>query len=302
MRWWLVPLPVAVGAVVAVTLWALGNRHEVYAVAPLATVVLGLTVVCSVILLVTLLASKAVRAARSRADAAATDRARHEWRRFLLRLDHELRNPVTAIGMALANMESATGDEATRAVASARSQVDRVGRVLADLRKLAELETLPIEKTSVDIATVLADVFAAVEELPEAAERTISVHLPQAPWPPPPVLGDPDLLFVAVFNLAVNAVKYSRPGDAIELRAHDADHSLVVEVADTGQGIPAAEQDQVWQELARGRAALAVPGTGLGLPLVRAIVARHAGTVSMRSRDGKGTVVTIRLPAGVYQT
>ncbi len=302
MRWWSIPLPAALGVTGAVVLWALGDRHEVYTVSPLATVVFSAGVAGALSVLAIELMRRSVRAARSRGTAEAEDRARHERRRFLLRLDHELRNPVTGIGMALANIESAERDAAVRAVASARTQVDRLGRILADLRKLAELETQEIERMPVDIATVLADVVAAVGELPEAAERTITVHLPQAPWPPPPVLGDPDLLFVSVFNLALNAVKYSRPGDAIELRAHDADHFLVVEVADTGLGIPADEQDQVWHELARGRAALAVPGTGLGLPLVRAIVTRHAGTVSMRSREGKGTVVTIRLPVGVYQT
>ena len=62
-------------------------------------------------------------------------------------------------------------------------------------------------------------------------------------------------------------------------------------------GISPDELDQVWEELARGAAARGVPGTGLGLPLVRTIVARHGGEERIRSRVGQGTVVSIRLPS-----
>jgi two-component system OmpR family sensor kinase len=72
---------------------------------------------------------------------------------------------------------------------------------------------------------------------------------------------------------------------------------VLIEVADTGAGIPADEIDQVWQELARGRHARSLPGTGIGLALVRVIVARHGGQVAIRSRDGQGTVVSVRLLA-----
>jgi two-component system, OmpR family, sensor kinase len=78
---------------------------------------------------------------------------------------------------------------------------------------------------------------------------------------------------------------------------------LLLEVADTGIGIPSDEVGQVWQELARGRAARSLPGTGIGLALVRVIVARHGGRAAIRSRDGQGTVVSIQLPvAGRTET
>jgi two-component system OmpR family sensor kinase len=67
-------------------------------------------------------------------------------------------------------------------------------------------------------------------------------------------------------------------------------------VADTGAGIPEDEIGEVWHELARGRAARSLPGTGTGLALVRVVVTRHGGQVAIRSRDGQGTVVSIRLP------
>lgn len=120
--------------------------------------------------------------------------------------------------------------------------------------------------------------------------------LPRAPRPLPSVLGDRDLLAVALHNLVVNAVKYSGPGDVVELRGAESDRHVVLEVADTGSGVPDDEQESVWEELARDRGARGHPGSGLGLALVRAIAERHGGTAVLRSRPGAGTVVTVRLP------
>ena len=148
-----------------------------------------------------------------------------------------------------------------------------------------------------EVLGMLREVEAAVRELPGASERRLRLSLPEAPWPLPAVRGDVDLLFVAVHNLATNAIKFTRPGDTIEIRAGEDGDAVVIEVADTGPGIPRAELEEVWQELARGEAARGVPGTGLGLPLVRTIVARHGGEERIRSRVGQGTVVSLRLPA-----
>jgi two-component system, OmpR family, sensor kinase len=81
------------------------------------------------------------------------------------------------------------------------------------------------------------------------------------------------------------------------VRAHDDQRDVVVEVADTGIGVPSEELDQVWDELSRGRAARGTAGMGLGLAMVRAVVVRHGGTVMLRSREDHGTNVIVRLPA-----
>ena len=120
--------------------------------------------------------------------------------------------------------------------------------------------------------------------------------MPQAPWPLPVIEGDRDLLFIALQNLVANAVKFSAPGDRVEVRSSEDDDWVLVEVADTGIGIPDEEIGEVWQELARGRAARSLPGTGIGLALVRVVITRHGGRIAIRSRDGQGTVVSIRLP------
>jgi two-component system OmpR family sensor kinase len=213
--------------------------------------------------------------------------------RFLQRLDHELKNPLTAIQAGLANLN---GDINLEAADSIRVQTSRLSRLVADLRKLADLESRPLERTSVNLSEILTETVDILQESPDASERQISLHIPQAPWPLPRISGDPDLLLLTFHNLLSNALKFSQPGDAVEVRAFEDDASVVVEIADTGPGIPKEEVPHVWQELYRGNNARGIPGSGLGLPLVRAIVNRHGGQVTLRSRIGQGTVVLVRLP------
>ena len=246
-------------------------------------------------------ASAAAAAASAAAVRQVAEEAAQDRLRFFMRLDHELKNPLTAIRAGLANIEQGGGlalasAGTIAAVASVSVQADRIARLVSDLRKLADLETREIETAPVDLTALLDEVAEAVAEIPAARERVIRVTVPRAPWPLPLVAGDRDLLFIAVQNLVANAVKFSAPGDTVEVRASEDDDALLLEVADTGAGIPADEIGQVWQELARGRAARSLPGTCIGLALVRVIVVRHGGQVAIRSRDCQGTVVGIRLP------
>jgi two-component system OmpR family sensor kinase len=223
--------------------------------------------------------------------------AEEERRRFLRRLDHELKNPLTAIQVGLANLaESGTEEGRQVALASVQAQVLRIVHLTADLRKLAELGTRTIEHIPVDLSGLLQDVVAVARERPEAATRRLALTLPQPPSSLPRISGDEVLLLLAVHNLLDNGLKFSRPGDSVEVRASEVGDTVLIEVADTGPGIPETEVPHVWEELYRGLGAQGVPGSGLGLGLVRTIVARHKGQVTLRSQVGKGTVVAMRLP------
>jgi len=213
-------------------------------------------------------------------------------RRFLRRLDHEIKNPLTAIRAGLANLPE-QGDRDI--LSSVRSQIDRLARLSSDLRKLADLEVQPIEQGPVDLASLLTETVEVIGERPAAAHR-LNISLPRIPWPLPPVIGDRDLLFLALHNLLDNALKFSGPQDTVEVRAFEDGNWVIVEVADTGPGIPEDELPHLGEELYRGSTARNVEGSGLGLALVRAIVARHGGRMTVRSRLGKGTVVALRLP------
>jgi two-component system OmpR family sensor kinase len=293
--------PAAIGAVLGVVLQVTEPGTRLYAsVSPGLLAGLAGLLGAAILVVVALIRQRAVVAAaasvRDAAAGAAEDRLR-----FLLRLDHELKNPLTAIRAGLANIEQAGAmataeTSAGAALASVSAQASRITRLLGDLRKLADLEAREIEAAPVDLPGLLREVEDAIGAIPEAAERVIRVSVPQAPWPLPPIDGDRDLLFIALQNLVANAVKFSAPGDTVEVRASEDGSWLLLEVADTGAGIPEDEIGEVWQELARGRAARSLPGTGIGLALVRVIAGRHGGQVAIRSRDGQGTVVSIRLP------
>ena len=216
-----------------------------------------------------------------------------ERRRFLQRLDHELKNPLTAIQTGLNNVSDVTQDAYVGGeVEAIKAQVRRITQLVADLRKLAALETMVVENTSVDLAELLEE---EVHSLKETTGREIVLMLPSAPWPLRHISGDRDLLLLAVHNLLDNALKFTADTDTVEVRAFEDDHEIVIEVADTGPGIPGEEVDQVWEELYRGKGARGIEGSGLGLALVKTIVEKHGGRIGLRSEPGQGTVFAIRL-------
>ena len=297
-RWIVILAPVLLGSGMAVFFFLSYDRahdHIVYLRADLGTLafLLGLIFSGAAALVFGSLAW-AERTRRQSVTSAAEER-----RRFLRRLDHELKNPLTAMRAGLANLAEAPSAAARReALASLEAQTLRLSRLSSDLRKLAELEVRLVEHSPVDMPALLQEAFSMAQEQPGADERRLNLGIPRAPWPLPNVRGDPDLLLLAVHNLLENALKYTNPGDTLELRAFEDGAEIVIEVADTGPGIPEAEQPHVWEELYRGEAGRGRPGSWLGLALVRAIAERHHGRVSLRSRVGQGTVFTLRLPAG----
>jgi two-component system OmpR family sensor kinase len=297
--------PALVGAALGAALQATepGTRLYLAASPGLVAAMVGL-LATGVAAVVTVARRRAGAAAAADTEAAVrqtADEATRDRLRFFMQLDHELKNPLTAIRAGLANiaqageMASPTAGTAS-ALVSVSVQADRITRLVGDLRKLADLEKRQLESAPVDVTGLLDEVAEALGEIPAARERIIRVTVPRAPWPLPLLEGDRDLLFIAVQNLVANAIKFSASGDTVEVRASEDGDAVLIVVADTGFGIPADEIGQVWQELARGRAARSLPGTGIGLALVRVIAMRHGGEVAIRSREGEGTMVSIRLP------
>jgi len=214
------------------------------------------------------------------------------WHRFLGRLDHELKNPLTALRVGLAHLSAlASGSERDVILESLQAQVTRLTRLTADLRKLAELERRPPERLPVDVGELLMEVVELF-----SGRRKILLTLPQAPWPLPPVVGDRDLLFLAFYNLLDNACKFTCPEDVVEVRAYENGRWVFIEVADTGPGIPEEDLPYIFEELYRGKNAQGIEGSGLGLTLVRVVVQQHGGHITVRSRRDEGTAFTVRLP------
>lgn len=295
MKWRWLPIlaPGALGLLVSLLL----NSGQVFN--PVIRILIDLgTLILFIGILITALAALSLflwdRAEKIRLDVLLE--ASNDRRRFLQRLDHELKNPLTAILAGLANLSLLQESTQTQSIDSVEAQAHRLSRLVADLRKLSDLETRLLERVPVNLTEVLEDAYEIASERPQAASRQLNLSIPRAPWPLPSISGDRDLLFLAIHNLVDNAIKFTLPGDTIEIRAFEDSTNIVIEVADTGPGIPEEEIAHVWEELYRGESARGIPGSGLGLALVRAIITRHGGVVDLRSRPGQGTLFSLRLP------
>jgi signal transduction histidine kinase len=220
---------------------------------------------------------------------------------FVAAVSHELRTPLTSIS----GFVEMLGDEERGLSPAGRNYVKvisrgtaRLQRIVEDLLLVAEIEAdrLQLTKTPTDLGELAA---ATVEaSLPAAAEQEIELVLDVEG--PLPLEADAARLGQVLDNLVSNALKYTRPGGMVVVSATESDGSLRVEVADNGIGVPHDELGQLFSRFYRASTAtrLAIPGTGLGLVIVRAIVERHGGTVSLSSVEGEGTRVIVSLPAG----
>lgn len=302
-RWgaWLGALiPALVGLGLAVLFQSRRSANIIFAYeVDLGTVLLLIGLLISIVSLGFVAASTAAQRRQQRAVEEERNQATEAHRRFIRRLDHELKNPLTAMRIGLADLSGAPlMTEQQKMVAGVGAQAERLGRLAADLRKLAELEARPLERSMIALGPMLEEIVEMIQSLPATSERKVTLSVPRAPWPLPPVPGDRDLIFLAVYNLVDNALKFTRSGDTVEIRASEDGTGVIIQVADTGLGVPAEEQPHIFEELYRGQEARGIAGSGLGLALVKAVAERHGGSITMRSRTGQGSVFSLRLPTG----
>jgi len=226
-----------------------------------------------------------------------SDRVR---RQLLADVSHELTTPVTAMRgyLETLSMPELEIDEATRAryLAIISDETNRLERLIGDLLELARLEggggTLTLDRVAV--VELFSRVVARHEPVCHAVNVTIQTTIePGAEM----VVGDRDRLEQAVQNLAANAIRYAPPGTAIALAARPRDGRIAITVADHGPGIPPEHQPHVFDRFYKADAARegVSGGSGLGLSIVRAIVERHGGTISVESAPGR-TVFEMLLP------
>jgi len=221
-------------------------------------------------------------------------------RQFLQRLDHELKNPLTGLKAALTNLrEAQSAADTVAAVENASQAASRFKRILKDLRKLADLDAQLLEHRPVNLGELVEEMVEAAEELPAYQGRDIHLMISKVPALQL-VMGDRDMLGLAVYNLLDNALKYSSTADAVEVRVREDGRVVFIEVADGGAGIPLQEQERIFEDLYRGDNAREIEGSGLGLALARRIIQLHGGVISLRSdpNQGRGTIFAIQLPMG----
>ncbi len=215
---------------------------------------------------------------------------------FIASMSHQLRTPLNAaIGFAEILTNRYFGDLNARQLDYSRGILASSHQLLTlidDIIDLASIEAgyLTLEKERVEIPDMLRAVIALTRE--RARSRGLDLRLRC-----PPRIGaieaDGRRLKQALFNLISNAIKFTPPGGAIGIEAERSGGELLLTVADTGVGIPAADQTRVLAKLDRGARG---SRSGLGLSLVRTLIELHGGTVALESAPGRGTRVTCRLP------
>jgi signal transduction histidine kinase len=229
-------------------------------------------------------------------------------RQLLADISHELRTPTTAIrGEAEITLRGGERPAAQyrealqRIVATSR----QLGSVIDDLLAMArsDMETLSMVPNRVDLSEPLADALA--QALALAGERHIQIDAQAMPAETVHVMGDAQRLCQLLLLLLDNAVRYSHPAGSVSLRwwrSDEATPTLVLEVIDQGIGIPAEELHQVFDRHFRGRMARLhrAAGSGLGLPIAKALALAHGGSLTLESTvdeaTGQGTRVQLRLP------
>ncbi len=217
--------------------------------------------------------------------------------RFFQRLDHEMKNPLTIIRLGMVNLQQNPGisDEQRSSLARVSQQVQRLQKLVVDLRLLYDLDSSHIERKPVNLRALL-DESITLSSQAEAPSPRIHLSVQQMPWPVADVLGDRDLLVLVFRNLLDNALKFSAPDQPVEVRATEDGHTAMIDIIDAGSGIPAGEISQIFEELYRGENASGIPGSGLGLKLVERIISLHGGSIQVRSKLERGSVFTVRIP------
>jgi signal transduction histidine kinase len=229
----------------------------------------------------------------------ALDRAKDE---FVSNVTHELRTPLTNVRLYLGLLQRGRPEKHDHYVDVLVRETERLGALVDDLLELSRLDVArlggPPERLPVDLVEVVT---AAMERASaRASEADVTLHV-SVDHDLPRVSGDAVQLARAVDNLVGNALAYTPRGGSVDVRLGAEGKHVTLRVSDTGIGIPPSERDRVFERFFRGERArsLGVPGTGLGLPIVREVVCRHGGSVSigesMHASSG-GSCVTVQLP------
>jgi len=219
---------------------------------------------------------------------------------FVATVSHELRTPLTSMmGFLEMIREGEAGelnDEQKRFLAIVYRSSERLQRLVGDLLFVARLDAngLQLQFGEAQLDEIVRDTV----ESTAALARARGVELVAELDPVPPVTGDRERLAQLIGNLVSNALKFTPAGGRVIARTFLDGSYAVVEIQDTGIGIPRAEQSRLFQRFFRSSTATeqAIPGTGLGLVISKAIAEAHGGTIGVTSAPGEGTCFRVQIP------
>jgi PAS domain S-box-containing protein len=247
--------------------------------------------------------------ARASAEAAQRDLAAQNERlreldrmkdEFIALVSHELRTPLTSIrGYTELLLDGEAGDltdDQRQFLSVVERNSHRLLHLVGDLLFLAQVEAgkLVLDVGELDLGSVASESVETAR--PQAEARGITLTL--ATGPVPQLAGDRDRIAQLLDNLVSNAIKFTPENGRVDVRVGSAGNQAVLEVRDSGMGIPADEQEFLFERFFRTSNATehAIQGTGLGLAISKAIVEAHAGRITVASQEGAGTTFRVALP------
>jgi len=207
---------------------------------------------------------------------------------------HELRTPLMILRSLVEAMQDGVMDRDDAGLASMHEEVDRLGRMVADLEVLASADAarFTLRTGPVDLSELAGRVVA--EYRPLFSDRALGL---ETPGHPVVVEGDGIRVGQVLGNLLANALRFTPEGGSVDVRLSADDSKAVLQVSDSGPGIPEDELPHVFDRFFRGRNA-GVAGSGIGLAVVSELVHAHGGSASAGNRPGGGAVFTVTLPVG----
>ena len=225
---------------------------------------------------------------------------------FLSSVSHELRTPLTSMRLFMEGLRAGRleREEEQQVIALLARELDRLDGLVGRLIELSKLESgrHAFQRERVDIAPLVDEAIEAFRAATLSTPTLVSLDIQTDLY----VIGDRATLVRAIANLLINAWKYTEHDKQIEVSAYANGRWIELAVRDNGIGLARGEQRDVLEEFARGKEAIdrGLPGVGLGLAFVRAIVRAHKGKIVVSSRAGEGSEFRIRLrrPRGETNT
>jgi two-component system OmpR family sensor kinase len=208
-------------------------------------------------------------------------------RRFVADAAHELRSPLTALAVQAGNLAQAQSSaDLHQRIDALKAGIERAGHLTEQLLDLARLQAADGDKQLVDLSGMARELIA--ECLPLAEQRNIDIGMEETDVLT--VSADPASLRLIIKNALDNAVRYTPAGGQVTLRLAKQGEECLIEVVDTGPGIPPSERSRIFAPFYRGADASG-PGSGLGLAIARDAAERCGGSISVEARaDPPGTV------------
>ena len=231
-------------------------------------------------------------------ESARRDAADAARRNLVAAVSHDLRTPMTSLRLLTEAIEDGIVDEETRRryLTTMRTHLAALGAMVDDLFELSRLEAGDIEwsLTRVALRDLVDETVEAMRLEAEAKGVSVRADLPAT-------LGfakaDPERLQRVLFNLIQNAIRHTPADGSVTVRASDIGEWVEIEVADTGDGIPAAQREEVFSPFVRGDESRSGAGAGLGLAISRAIVEGHGGRIWVHEGSAPGTQIRFVIPA-----